>query len=409
MSQEAPPKPADICLARQPIFDRNRQVQGYELLYRGPMTDVTDEVEGRATATVLVNAFMEIGLPHLVGDKPCFINLNNSLLGSDMLSCLPADRVVFEILENTVATPESIARVRELRDRGFRIAIDDYVFQPSLDPFLNIADIVKLDVSKIDADKCRRSISGLRRGGRKLLAEKVETYEEFDRYAALGCEYFQGYYFMRPELLEGKLKTGNRAGLLGLITALRDPEIGLDVVSKLISADVTLSYRLLKFLHSAYISGPREVDSVRSAVAFLGLTRTAQMATILLLSSIENKPSELLVTALARARMAESLVPKNHPKREHFYCAGLFSVLDALLDQPMEQILEGLPLPADVHEALVDPKSTSEIATALRSVISYERGDWSAINASLAQSRDLGRLHVEAIQASEDACLHLAA
>jgi EAL and modified HD-GYP domain-containing signal transduction protein len=140
MSKEAPPKPADICLARQPIFDRNRQVQGYELLYRGPMTDVTDEVEGRATATVLVNAFMEIGLPHLVGDKPCFINLNNSLLGSDMLSCLPADRVVFEILENTVATPESIARVRELRDRGFRIAIDDYVFQPSLDPFRDYAE-----------------------------------------------------------------------------------------------------------------------------------------------------------------------------------------------------------------------------------------------------------------------------
>ncbi len=352
------------------------------------------------SAAAIVNALIEIGLDRLVGSKPAFVNVSTELLHGNMLDALPADKVVLEILEDTEPTPQVMQALEILSLQGYTFAIDDYTFQPELEPFLPFASIIKLDVAAIDTRIMARQLPALSKSGKKLLAEKVESHETFEACRACGFDYYQGYFFARPTVLRGKGIPSNRAALLSLMYKLQQPDVDLREIERIIAADVALSYKLFRLVRSALIAGPSTINSISQAVMFLGLKATAAVASLLALSSVEDKPSELLVLALVRARMCELLAGPGADAQEYF-TVGLFSVLDAFLEASMEEIAQELPLAPEVRNALVDPMATGTLASALQCVKSYERGDWTSVGASAFVVEQLEAAYLDAVRWSD--------
>ena len=373
----------DIFIGRQPIYDRSLDVYAYELLYRGSEQNRAVVIDGdQATSRVILNAFMEIGLNQIVGQRPAFINLTRGfLVDRDMM--LPADKVVLEVLEDVVVDEPLIRGVRRLCEQGYRIALDDFTLREELLPLVDLAHVIKIDVMALDRAAVREHVSRLRRYKTALLAEKVETREDFEFCRRLGFDYFQGYFFCRPSVIKGQGVPANRIALLHLLSELYKPDVDMRRLEELISHDVSLSYRLLRYMNSAFFSLPNKIESIHRAVVFLGLQVIKIWVTVIALSGIGDKPHELMTTLLVRAKMCEllaSAMRRDGP--EIFFTVGLFSGLDALLDAPMNRILDSLPLSDEIERALLHQEGP--LGEVLRYALAYERGDWDA-----ATCRDL--------------------
>lgn len=364
-------------VGRQPIFASDLQVFGYELLFRTGNHGAACFRDGdEATASVLLGAFTDIGMNTLVGDKKAFINLTRNLLVERKLACLPPDRVVLEILEDIEPDREAIEAVEELGAAGYTIALDDFVFREELQPLIELADIVKIEYPAIPASDLEEHIKHLRGSGVKtLLAEKVETQEDFQRCLDLGCDLFQGYFFCRPQVVSGRKMQTNTASVIRLVSELQNPEITTDRVEELIQTDPTLSYRLLRFVNSASAATSRKIDSLKQAIALMGIARLRSLASIMLLTGLDDiKPEELINLAMTRAKMCEWLAYcTGAPNVDRYYTLGLFSVLDAMLDQPMEEVVEHLPLAAELNDALLN--RTGPLGEMLTRVIAFENGE----------------------------------
>ncbi|MGB0721560.1 MAG: EAL and HDOD domain-containing protein [Gammaproteobacteria bacterium] len=363
-------------LARQPIFDTDLNIYAYELLFRGADADRADVADdGYATSNVLVNLFMEAGMEQVIGEHGAFINVGRGFLTDTTPLPLPADRVVLEVLETVTPDPAVMEGLRRLTAQGFTIALDDFEFRDDLKPLMDFARIVKIDVWNKDADQVERDVarwSG--RPGVKLLAEKVETRDEFHRYQAMGFDLFQGYFFARPENVTGRKAPGDRLTLLKLLAELRNPEADLDDLDRIVRRNATLSFKLLRYINSARFALRRRVESVREALTYLGLEAMRRWITIMAMDHDDSTPNALISTALVRARCCENLgraVAADNP--EIYFTVGLFSALDAILDMDMRTILAELPLEAEVNDALLN--RTGPMGAALDCVIAYENAD----------------------------------
>ncbi len=356
-------------VGRQPIFDRNREVFGYELLYRdGSANRATFTDAHLATSNVILNSFLEIGIERVAGNLPVFVNFTREyLLGQHPLPSLRG-RLFIEILEDVRIDDELIQAVRGLRAEGYGIALDDFVYSKAIEPLIECAQIVKLDLLAIGRDGVAQQLEHLRRFPVQILAEKVDNHEDYAFCRDLGFAYFQGYFLCRPEVLEGAHAPANRLALVQLLARLYDPKADITEIVNLVQADVGLSYRLMRCINSPLYSLRREIAHVREAVTMLGLAQVQKWVALLVLSNGSNKPHALLSTALLRAKMCELLArAEKHPAPDAMFTAGLFSVLDALLDMPMAQILESLPLSADVSSALAGrPSRATELLTIVR-------------------------------------------
>ncbi|MDM4017446.1 EAL and HDOD domain-containing protein [Roseiconus lacunae] len=363
-------------VGRQPIFTPAQEVYGYELLFRSSETSAADFRDGdHATATVLMSAFTDIGLQTLVNDKRAFINTTRNLLVDGTLSCLPQDRMVLEVLEDVDPEPEILHALRELRETGYTIALDDFVYRPELEPLVELADLIKIEFPAIANEDLAEHVSRLREHGVKtILAEKVETQEDFELCRDIGCDLFQGYFFSKPQVISRGKMQSNVAAVIRLVSELQDPNITPTDVEAIIQMDANLSYRLLRFVNSAAAGTTRKIGSLRQATALMGIHRLRSLASMLILTGLdEKKPKELINLAMTRAKTCELLANSSdsaHPER--FYTVGLFSVLDAMLDQPMEDVLESLPLETEINDALLD--QSGPMGEILRSVLNYETG-----------------------------------
>ncbi len=364
-------------VGRQPIFTTEQSVFAYELLFRsGDQTAAVIEDGDQATASVLLGAFADIGLDPLVGGKRAFINLTRNLVLGRNLACLPPERVVLEILEDIGPDAEVIEALEELSDQGYMIALDDFVFHPDLQPLIELADVVKLEYPSVPANQLQQHVDHLRGSGVKtVLAEKIETRDEFQRCRDLGCDLFQGYFFCKPQVLSGRKVHSNVASLIRLVSELQSPEITTGRVEELIQTDPTLSYRLLRFVNSAGNATSRKIESLRQATTLMGIARLRSLASMLLLTSIdEKKPRELTNVAMIRAKMCETLAQLAGESRlDQYYTLGLFSVLDAMLDQPMAEVVELLPLAAEMNDALMG--RGGPLGKVLDQVIKFEAGE----------------------------------
>ncbi len=399
------PVATHVMVARQPIFDRQRRVHGYELLYRGDphggdqLNEAVIADGDEATAHVVTAALMDIGLDRIVQRDPAYINVTRDFIVSRAALALPPERVVLEILEDVKVDATLIDAARELALMGYRLALDDFVLAPCWEPLLEIASVVKLDVLALGPDEVARHVAALSPYGVRLLAEKVESLSDFDALHAAGCDYFQGYFFARPNLVSGSRPPGNRLATLRLLSRLQDPAISIEQITDLVSQDPALSYRLMRFINSAAVSLPRRVTSIHRAVVLIGLEAVKRWVSLAALSRVEDKHAELLQLTLTRARMMElvcALDPRNDPSAG--FTVGLFSTLDAFMDQPLARVLAQLPLAQEVTSALL--RGEGSYGRALLTVLAYERGQWDRAcrAAESIAADDLASHYTEAVQ-----------
>ncbi len=366
------------CLARQPIFTSALEVCGYELLYRATPTaegsglvNPSARAETAASATTLTAALTDIGLDPIVGEQPAWVNVGGAFLLEDLAHALPAERVVIEVLESVPASEEIVAALASLKGDGYRLALDDFVAQPPLEPLLKLADVVKIDVLALDWGEVEAQVAALAPYDVSLLAEKVETHEMLERCRDLGFELFQGHFLSRPRLLSDARVSAEATVRVQLAARLNDPEVGFDELGRLIESDVTLGYRLLRYVNSAYVGLVKPVATMREALLLVGLRRMRSWATLLLLSDAGEGRAELVVTALVRARMCELLAELTNQDAGEAFLAGLLSVVDALLDRTLASAVLDLPLSERVRDALLD--HAGPLGDLLDRVLAYER------------------------------------
>lgn len=373
----------DVRVARQPIFDQLSKVQAYELLYRPGTGEGADTPGAAATARVILAAISDFGLDHLAGKADIHINLPGELIRSPIDIPLPPDRVVLEVLEDVQADEAVLAGIKTYRGRGFRVALDDYALAPGQgDPrLLKHVDMVKVDILAQPTETLADVVAETRGRGIRLIAEKVETREQFLRCRAMGFSGFQGFFLQRPETFQGQRTEGVKTATLQVLAALQSPDYSTEAVEKLVSRDVALVHRVLRTLNSAYYAFPSPVSSIRHGVNLLGRDNLLRLCAILSLASFRDRPTWLLANTLIRARMCELLYdPGVGSDSGTFFMAGLLSHLDALLGMPIEEALQGLALAPQVRDAVLLRKGPA--GEALAAVEAWERGDWDAVAAA---------------------------
>lgn len=370
----------DVFIGRQGIFDRNMGVFGYELLYRSSITNSAGDFNGdHATSQVVVNAFMEMGLDQVVGTHVAFINLTRNFLTGEHPLPFPKDKVILEVLEDIAIDAELVEGVRALAQEGYSIALDDCVYSECMSKLLEHAQFVKLDIQALGMEGVREHVELFRKYPVKLIAEKVETQQEFDLCRDLGFDYYQGYFLCVPRVLTGQSIPDNKLSILRLLSQLQDPSSPASELEKIISQDLPLSYKLLRYINSAFFALPRKVESIQQALVYIGNRAIKTWVTLLVMRGVEDKPSALTNTALARAKMCEQLAIESRAKDpETYFTVGLFSVVDAMMDVPMERVLNALPFTDDLRNALLHHQGP--LGAALGCAIAYERSDWERVS-----------------------------
>jgi c-di-GMP phosphodiesterase len=385
-------------IARQPIVDADVHVRAYELLYRSQRVQPIAGFDGEtATATVAINTLLDLGLAAVAGEHPVYINLTRPFFERELYLALPSERVVLEVLETIVPDEHMVGMVRRARDLGYRVALDDYVHSERMAPLVAVADIVKVDVLNLDDDAVREHVRLLRRPGLTLLAEKVETHERFDVAREAGFELFQGWFYARADLLRRRNLRADRSLLLQVLAALENPDIDFNEIGSLIERNLAFSHKLLRYVNSALFALPQPVESIRHACSMLGLARLRTCVMLLLLAEADDKPRELMLNALSRARLCQLLAPQRRAEIDQkYFTVGLFSLLDVYLDQSLEELLAEIPLSQDIKDAILS--RAGEPGTALEAAIACERADWQAQDQGPVDPRQLQRLYISALE-----------
>ncbi|BCX80792.1 c-di-GMP phosphodiesterase [Methylomarinovum caldicuralii] len=387
-----------LLIGRQPIFDRQQRLFGYELLFRDPDPGLSPETDGdRASERLLVDAVLEYGLDALCGDGYAFVNVTRDNVLSNAVRALPKERVVLEILEDVTVDAELVAAVRDLAAAGYTIALDDFVFEPAWEPLVRLARIVKVDLLAHTAGELETLVRRLRPYGVRLLAEKVETEAVLQRCHQLGFHYFQGYHLQKPQLVRGKRIDAGRLAQLRLLAAINDPKVTVENLAAIVRTDPGLSFKLLKFINSARFALPGRVDSIERAIVLLGLAELKRWATLLMLSeAITESPGHTLRLSLCRARMCERLAETaNMADTASFFLVGLLSILESVLQKPMADILPHLPLAKPVAEGLLGRGPGGE---ALGCVLAYENWKMDAVRFRDLPLPVLGELYLESLR-----------
>lgn len=392
---------SDILIGRQQILDRHQNIFAYEILFRGQGIDLS-ELEGAADATnqVITDTLLEIGLNNIVGPTKAFINFTARNLLKKTPLHLPKERIVIEVLENIDVDQFIIDSLKEFSRQGYTIALDDFILTPEWLPLLEIADIIKLDIRAMPLPKTLALIDNLKKYDLTLLAEKVETHAEFEVLRDAGCELFQGFFFSKPNLVAGKRLDVNQAAALELLNKINAPEIDFAELGRIISHDVGLSYKLLRYINSAFFALPNKIESIRHALTYLGINEVKRWVNIIALTSLSDKPNALFQQILIRGKMCELLAGQYNEPPEHMFLIGLLSSLDSLLDIPIDEALAQLPLTEDVEQAILN--RSGKAGEILAYVISYERWELSRLHFSRISPQNIGSIYLQSITWASD-------
>jgi EAL and modified HD-GYP domain-containing signal transduction protein len=325
----------EIMVGRQPILNRHQEVVGYELLFRSPESkDSAHFLDGdKATSEVILNVFSSIGLQNIVGNEIAFINITKSFITGKFPIPFPPQNIIIEILEDIPPTPEVIEGLRRIARLGYRFALDDVVDINKARSFLPFVKIVKLDLPHLDNPTLLQLLHCLKQLEKKVIIEKVETLEQFDYCRKIGCDFFQGYFFCKPNIVKSRRLDASRLILLNTLAKIQDPKVDFKALEEMIIQDVTLSYKLLRIVNSALFATASQITSIRQAISLIGTEYLSGWLTLMLMSTVHDKPHELTNIALIRARFCEMLAKaRKIPNPANYFTVGLLSVLDALLD-----------------------------------------------------------------------------
>lgn len=377
-------------VARQAILDINKELYAYELLFRdGEENCFPDISPDEATSKIITDSHLDIGLDDLSAGKPVFINFHQNTLLYRFPTSLDPKKVVIEVVETVIPSPDLVQACKTIKDLGYTLALDDHDFDPKWNAFLPYIDIIKVDVVECDEQTLIDSMVKYRGSKIKFVAEKIETMEEFEKYRDMGFDYFQGYFFARPEIIKQKKLPTSKLPLIELIGSSAATEFDLDKVNTIIERDVSLSYKLLRFINNPLVNKSNEISSLRHALNYMGQVEVKKFIALLALANLgDNKPVELIHLSLVRAKFcdligqAKSL--SNNPPTG--FLVGLFSLLDALLDQPMQGIVEKLPIGENIKAALCGDES--ELRQFLALIRAFEAGYWNGV-ASISKQLSL--------------------
>jgi EAL and modified HD-GYP domain-containing signal transduction protein len=389
----------DAYVARQPVFNRRKKIFGYELLFRDETARYVPEINGDvATSTVLGNSFFTIGMDNLLNGKKSFINFTQNLLLKKVPLLLPREGMVVEILESVEPTPELVQACREMSQKGCIIALDDFEYKPELDPLIELADILKFDFRLTDPRVIEKYLTKIpRRKGLSLLAEKVETHDEFKIAKEMGFDYFQGFFFCKPELVKGKDISGSQLNLLQIMAEVNKPDFNFINLEKLIAPDVNLSFKLLRYINSAFFAKAKDISSIQQALVYMGEMEIRRFVSLIAMTNLaKGKPEELIRASCIRGKFCEMLgslttVPG---LASELFTLGMFSLIDAILDQPMDKLMDELPLSSRLKNALVHRKG--ELVGFLALAEYYEQAIWPFVS-KLATALNIAETHLPSL------------
>ncbi|ABE53634.1 signal transduction protein [Shewanella denitrificans OS217] len=369
--------------ARQPILNRRQRVVAYELLFRDSYkncfpVDVPDKV---ATAKLLVNSFLSMDIEDMTDGKPALINFPTSLLKEHLVHILPYKNLVIEVLETVEPNDDNFAILKQLFDSGYHLALDDFIYSPAWDRFLPLFKLIKIDIVATPLDTIAHILPKLKQKKTRLLAEKVETQADFLHAKALGFDYFQGYFFYKPEIVKGNEVELSQPFLMSIYTEVMKPSFSYRKLEAYFTQDMDLSYKLLRFVNSSYFSHVKDIISLKQAMIFLGENQLRKFVCLIVMAQLNpDKPQILIQNTMLRARLCEVIakVMKLNKLADAAFLTGLFSTLDAILDKPMEKVLHSLPLAPEINNALLHQQG--ELAECLALAIAYMQGNWEFVS-----------------------------
>ena len=373
-------------VARQPILDRELKTHAYELLFRDSLDNVFPPISAQlATSRLVTEQFLQQNIDQLLGGHPCFINFPHSLLLDGLAECLPQDKVVIEILEDAEPDDALLDKVIQLHGLGYRLALDDFTLVPAWDRFLPYIHIIKFDLRATPLASIERFMQTHRHLPLTYLAEKVEDKAEFERMKGLGVELFQGFFFSRPQMVQQTTMPPTQLVVMQLLKVVNQAEPDLDKIEQLLNQDLSLSLKLLRYVnHLKHF--PQPIASFRQAASSLGHSQLKRFVALIAATSAgHDKSAELYQMSLIRARFCELLAQTHAPTQQaqQAFITGLFSLLDVLMGQPLDQLLGTIPLTAEIRAALLERKGN--LGFYLAFCEEYEKANWQRIAASTAR------------------------
>ena len=357
----SPPAAEQLFLGRQPILDREQQLVAYELLFRNGSQNFAEVTDGvQATATVIANAFTELGVEAALGEHRGFINVDENFLFSDLLELLPHHAVVLEILETVPPTEAVVERCKALKAAGYTLALDDVIqLEPAFAELLALVDIVKVDIQPLTRVQLMQLTMKLKPMGKQLLAEKVDSREQMEQCLKLGFSLFQGYYFAKPTIIAGKKLDHSQLSLMKLMGLLLG-DADTNELEKALKPEPGLTVNLLRMTNSVGCGSSEKITSLRHAITVLGRRQLQRWLQLLLFAGGKQAGSSnpLLMLAATRGRLMElianTLRPNDTPFADQAFMAGIMSLMPALVGQPISEIVTPLGLNASLHEAVCD-------------------------------------------------------
>jgi len=372
----------EIYLARQPIFNKYQEVFAYELLYRSGANKFCSSLNGdEASSEVITNSFLLIGLETLTRGKKAFINFTRNLLENDVAILLPNEIIVVEILQDIEPDEKMLNACKKLKEQGYLLALDNFKYDMKFEPLIDLVDIIKIDFLNTDQEERRAVIQRVSSKKVRFLANKVETKEDFIQAMEMGYSYFQGYFFSKPLIISRRDIPSFKLTYMKILQEINKPELDFDRIEKLLKMDVSLSFKLLKFINSLAFGFRSEISSIKQALVLLGKEELSKWFSLIALKGIgENKPEELIVTAICRARFCELVATRVGLKdrASDLFLMGMFSLIDAFLDQPMSDIIKDLPICEDIKHALIGGQNRFRDVYDL--ILTYESGDWERLS-----------------------------
>jgi len=393
---------AEIFIGRQPIYTRDLDVYAYELMSHVATSSYNEPAEAdMATSQVIINAFMEIGIDKLVGRKIAFITLTEHFLQSDYELPLPIDKVILKIPDYVSVSDKVIDGANRLASAGYKIALDNYLQHPSLQPLASIASIIDLNIENLSPAEIRGNLRILNNLHPVILADHVKNHDAYDTCRDMGVDYIQGYFLNRPRIVSGESLDSNQMSIINLLSTLHNPETDTDTVVDIISKDVALSYKILQLMNSAFFTRTTKVESIQHATVMLGRKQLCTWASMMALSGMDNKPREQVRISMIRARNCELLAEKAQLNNaDSFFTVGMLSSLDLLMDRSLEELITPLPLADNVVAALLNREG--ELGEAINCTLAQEEGDWLNIRFANLSGDNLSGINIQAINWAED-------
>lgn len=378
----------DLYMARQPILNRRKKVVAYELLFRDGLDNKFPKnfSDDMATSRILVNYMFYMGMDRISQGLPVTVNFSETMLKSRLAETIPTNDVIIEILETAQPNQETYDMMRDLFHKGYRMAMDDFVYSEDWERFLKFVKMIKFDIQATPIDEIKSILPRLKEKKIKVLAEKVETHEEFEACKEAGFDFYQGWFFCKPEILKAKGVDYSDSILMQLYVEVMKPSFKYSRIKNLFEMEPALSYNLIRYVNSPTFKPENEIKSIHQAVAYLGEQNLRRFICLLTTAEINpNKPSVLVRTAMARSRFCEQVGKHSilNNMDEELFLTGLFSNLDALLDKEMEEILKDIHIDRNIRKALL--KREGKLGRILTLVEAWERGDWPVIESVLEE------------------------